>query len=545
MNDQNRYADKVIISNAIFTGVDDVLIDGGIAVKGEKIIFVGEREALQRYISQDTKIYEYTDKLVIPGLIDSHVHLIMGSLYNRCVNLGSVRSEEEAAQKVKEFADANPDDPWVLGFNWYNIFWEDKSVPTKESLDKLIPDRPVFLLNAEAHGGWVNSKALEIAGIDKNTKDPEYGIIVRDESGEPTGVLYEWAIGLVVKHAYSLPEEKEMELLKSFSEKAAQFGVTSIADMQPFFGSNLGKKEVYEKYIKSDPNAIRFHIAFGLTEENIAHSHELKSRWENHDKLKFLGFKDFIDGVPNTYTALLVEPYADREGYCGNSLTDLDTLKKLIEKAHEKGCSVRLHACGDGAVRFALESYIDAIKKYGRKDVRHGVEHIEMITVEDIPKFKEYGIIASMQPEHVALTESYKDNPYPVRAGKEREKYLWAFRTIMKTGANVCFGSDYPVVDIDPFLGIYRGVTRLHNDGTPQGGWNPQEKLTVQEVLRAYTYGSAYALGREEELGTLEEGKYADIAVLDKNLLTVPPEQIRGTKSILTMIGGKVVFEKE
>ena len=150
-----------------------------------------------------------------------------------------------------------------------------------------------------------------------------------------------------------------------------------------------------------------------------------------------------------------------------------------------------------------------------------------------------------MQPEHIALTESYKDNPYPVRSGKKREKYLWAIQTIMKTGTNVCFGSDYPVVDIDPFLGIYRSVTRLHNDGTPEGGWNPQEKLTVQEALRAYTYGSAYALGREEELGTLEAGKYADIVVLDKNLLTVPPERIRGTKSILTMINGKVVFEEE
>jgi predicted amidohydrolase YtcJ len=544
VKDMNICADKVIISNAIFKGTDDALIDGAIAIKGNKIIFVGGKKEVQNYIDSKTKIYEYNDKLVMPGFMDSHVHLIMGSLYNRCVNLGSARSEEEAAQMVKEFADSNPDDSWVLGFNWYNIFWEDKSMPTKKSLDKLIPDRPVFLLNAEAHGGWVNSKALEIAGIDRNTKDPDYGKIERDEQGEPTGVLYEQAQGLVVKYAYSLPEEKEMELLKSFSEKAIKLGVTSIIDVQPFFGANLGKKEVYEKYVKSDSKAIRLNIALGITEDNVKHAHELNKEWENIDKLKFVGFKDFIDGVPNTYTALLVEPYSDKEGYRGNSLIDLPKLKNLIEKAHKNDYSVKLHACGDGAVRFALDSYSDSIRKYCRKNLRHAIEHIEMITEEDIPKFKEYGIVASMQPEHIAITQAFADNPYPIRAGKEREKYLWAIRTIMETGAVVCFGSDYPVVDIDPFLGIYRAVTRVHNDGQPEGGWNPQEKLTIQEALRAYTYGSAYALNMEEKLGTLQEGKYADIVVLDKNLLNVSNDDILGTKIILTMINGEVVFEK-
>jgi len=533
------------MSNKIFSAKDEILIDGGVAIKGNKILKIGSKETLKKYIDTKTEVYEYKDKLVMPGFIDSHTHVILGSLYNHCVNLGEAKSEEEASKMVKDFADSNPEDPWVLGFNWYHIFWENKTLPSKKSLDKLLPDRPVFLLNAEAHGAWANSKALDLCGIDKNTKDPESGQIGRDSNGEPNGLFFENALGLISKYAYDLPEKKQKELLESFSKKAIRYGVTSVVDMQPYFGSDLGNKRAYQEFIQQDKESIRINVVLGLNENNIKAFEEIKEEWKEIDKLDIVALKEFIDGVHTTYTALLLEPYSDKENFYGNPLINLEKLKKMIQKAHSKGINIRLHACGDGAVRFALESYKDVIKKYGYKNTRHTIEHIENIHEDDIPLFAKYNIIASMQPEHIAITEKFLDNPYPIRVGKKRERYLWPIKSILKSGATVSLGSDYPVVDINPFLEIYRGVTRLHNDRQPEGGWNPEEKLKIGEALRAYTYGSAYALQKEDKLGTLEEGKLADIIVLDKNLFEISPDEILKTNVIYTMINGEVLFREE
>ncbi|MCG8484681.1 MAG: amidohydrolase [Clostridia bacterium] len=535
-------ADIVIISDAIYTGQHKDTLDGFVAVKDNTIMAVGDKKDMESVVGSNTQVFDYTSKFVMPGFFDSHTHVIMAGMYQTHVNLGEAKSEDEAAQMVKKFAERVPNDPWIIGFNWYHVYWENKKLPTKLSLDKYIKDRPVFLLNAEAHGAWVNSKALEIAGINRETMDPTYGEIERFENGDPTGYLYEEALGLIGKYALTFSEEKEEKMITKYMEGASRYGITSVNDMQPYFGMNLGSPDVYKSIEKKGELTVRVHAAPDLSKD-VNEIKQLQEKY-NSEKFKITLLKQFVDGVLTTFTALLIDEYSDRLGFRGNTLNNINNLRKWIESAHKEAISVRLHACGDGAVRAALDCFECAIKKFGKNSARHGIEHIEVLHPEDINRFKDLGIIASMQPEHLAITHNFKDNPYTSRLGPERCKYTWPIKTLLRSGAVVAFGSDCPVVDNNPFLEIYRAVTRVHNDGKPKGGWNQDEKLTIEEALHAYTYGSAYGVGRENEIGTIEEGKLADLIVLDRNLFEIDVEAIRSTEVEMTLMNGEIVFKK-
>lgn len=537
----NNYADLVITSNAIFTGTQDKPILGGIAVKGNKIQAVCSKDDIKSFIGRETKIYDYKDQLVMPGFHDSHVHLILSGLLEDSASLLTATSEEECVKMVKEFADSRPNDEWVLGFSWYNEYWSKKELPTCKSLDRIIPDRPVFLLNAEGHVIWVNSLALKMCGVDKNTPDMIGGEIIRDSEGEPTGIFVDTAMGLICNKALDLPKEHETKLIKMFLKKAAAYGITSLGDIQHFTGVQLGKPEVYKSLEDNNELTARIHFSPGLLGD-LERPKLLREKYKS-EKVRFSGLKQLVDGVPTSYTGLMVEPYADKPGDCGTTFVNPDDLRKWVLEADKEGFRIRLHACGDGAVRLALDCFEEAQKVNGVRDSRHEIEHIEIIHPDDIGRFAKLGVICSVQPEHLALTEKFSENPYLVRLGEARSKLTWQFKTFMNTGAHIQFGSDYPVVDNNPMLEVYRGVTRLHNDGEPFGGWNPEEKLTVAELLTGYTKGSAYGAFRENDLGTLEVGKLADIAVLDRNLFEIPVSEIRDTKVKLTIMDGKIVYQ--
>lgn len=535
-------ADLIICGKAVFTGLKNNPEPGFVAVKGNRIIAAEKgNQSFENFADRNTKIYMFEDQLIMPAFYDSHTHLILAGMYKTFVNLGDAKSEEEAAGMVKAFADTVPDAEWVIGFNWYHVFWDKKVLPSKYSLDKYIPDRPVFLINAEAHGAWVNSKALQIAGIGRNTPDPEYGEIARLDNGEPSGFLYEAALGLAAVHALQFSAEQEKKFVRKYMESAAKSGITALNDMQPYFGVNMGNYEVFKSLEENGELTVRIHSAPDLFSD-IGKACEWREKY-NTEKHKVIMMKQFLDGVPTTYTALMLDEYSDKPGDTGTQLSDLDGIAKQVEKAHKNGFSVRLHACGDRAVRTGLDCFENAIKKYGKNSARHAIEHIECIHPDDVKRFKELGIIASMQPEHIALTQSFHENPYLSRLGPERSRRTWMLKTMYDNAPALSIGSDCPVVDNDPFLEIYRAVTRLHNDGMPKGGWNPEEKLTIAEVLKAYTYGSAYGAGRENELGTLEEGKLADIVVLDRNLFDADEDEIRSTKVKLTVMDGKAIYE--
>lgn len=537
----NTTADIVLTSNAIFTGITDEPIKGAIAVKGNVIHKVGTMEEINPLIGKETKVYHFEDQLIMPGFIDSHIHLFMGSLWLDSLSLYDAKSEEEAAKMVKEFAERRKDEPWLFGFEWSHLAWENKKLPHRETLDKYIPDRPVFLFNRPLHGAWVNSKALEIMGIDETTPDPPFGKIERDDDGKPTGFLYETAMGFAQDAFNSIPIEKQKRMLRKFLAYSAKYGVTSVSDMFPLPALNLGNLELYREFEQQNKLTTRIHFLIELT-NNFDLAKELKSKYQSN-RLRFSGLKQFLDGVPSTYTAYLVEPYSDKPETRGSTLISPDEIKELVLQADKEDFRVRLHACGDGSVRLGLDCFAHARKLNGENDLRHTIEHNELVHPDDLHRFSELNVIASFQPEHLS-SNKFSESPLPIRFGKEREKYIFPIKTLSKLNTKIIFGTDFPVVDLNPMLQIYRAITRVHHDGKPNGGWIPEEKITIAEALRHYTIDAAYNIYRENELGTLEAGKLADITVIDKNLFEIPEEEILHAKPIMTMIDGEIIYEK-
>lgn len=536
-------ADMIIKGNAIFDSVSDKPFAGFVAVKGNRIAAVGkEMDSISQYAGDDTKIIDAGDRLVMPGFHDSHTHLILAGMYKTYPNLGSARSEEEAAAMLKDYYDGQPGDGWVYGFNWYHVFWDKKELPRKETLDRYFPDRPVFLINAEAHGAWVNSLALEIAGVTADTPDPFGGEIARDENGEPTGFLYESAIEYVAAHALIFTEEQEKTFLRKYMADAAELGITGVVDVQPYFGKDLGSLDVYTGMESDGELTVRITAAANLLgdlDEALENSKKYCT-----EKVRAHMLKQFVDGVITTHTALLLEDYTDAPGNRGTQLSELEKIDAAVQEGHKRGLWIKIHAIGDRAIRFTIDSYEKAIKNYGANGCRHAIEHVEMVTDSDIERFGQLGLIPSVQPEHIGLMPTWEGEEYRVNIGEERAGRTWSFRSLLESAGVLAIGSDCPVVDNNPFYAIHRGVTRLHDDGLPEGGWNPTQKLTVADILRGYTLGSAYGIGREDELGTLEEGKFADIAVIDRNLFETEPKDIRGAHVDMTIMDGKVIFER-
>lgn len=540
-------ADMVLKGAAFFYGRKDagyrVKDINFVAVKDGRIVGIGKEGEDADFTGPDTKVYEFTkDRLIMPGIHDNHVHLLQAGMLSKYADLYSARTEEEAVAMAKEYADAHPDDKWIIGIGWSKYAF--KGLPNKKSIDAVISDRPVMLMDDELHSAWVNTAALEIAGITNETPDPDYGEIQRDENGEATGFLYETALSIAARIAFDFTDEQVEELVSTYMEKALRYGITSITDMTPYLGIDLSYMNAYLKMAKEDKLKIRINAALDLFADiKDVTAKRAKAEAEGNGFYRIPFLKQFVDGVPGNHTAMMLEDYSDRPGEKGGALLDLDKLNDAIEVAHLHGMSVRLHACGDAAVRAALDGYENAIIRHGRGTSRHQVEHIEVIDPADIERFAKAGIMASVQPEHVVSgMPSFADNNYPEILGPERTKYTWVFRQLLDTGAVLAGGSDCPVVEGSPFTGIYSGLERLHDDGTPEGGWNPQEKLTIEELLEIYTYGAAYGEGLENQLGTLGEGMIADIVVLDRNLLDIPSDQIKDTKVLMTIVNGDVKY---
>ena len=534
-------ADLIISGGAVFNGLEDAPQPGAVAVRGCRIVALGSRDDLTALIGPETKVHHFDDQLIIPGFHDFHVHLQVGSLGKRAAALHEARSEEEAAQWTAAHALEHPDHEWIVGFGWHHYRWADKKLPTRQSLDRVLPDRPAFLVNMTGHGAWVNSKALEICGIDHLTPDPEFGRIDREEGNFPSGYLFETALALAAEKALALPARTRRELFQGFLEEAARYGVTSLNDIQPLPGVCLDDSETYAQFEAEGRLTVRIHLESALGPD-LATAEGLQKKYRS-EKLRYCGLKQFLDGIVSTHTAYLLEPYADRPDYRGSTLTPEDRIRDWAVAADGQGHRLRLHAVGDAAVRLALDIYAEARRVNGLRDARHAIEHLEVTDPRDLPRLGELGVVASLQPEHLAVTPLFKDNPFPLHLGPRREPYFWVNQSLVKAGARIAYGTDYPVTALNPFPAIYRAVTRLHDDGRPEGGWNPREKVTLAQALSAYTRGSAYASFREHDLGTLEVGKLADLVVVDRNLFAVKSEEIREAKAILTVFDGRVIHD--
>ena len=538
-------ADMIITSNAVFTSCGDEPFEGGVAIKGNRIVAVGSREEISKYRTADTAVYDYGDQLIMPGLIDGHDHLWWGAVADseHVVDLTSSTSEEEAIEMIKKYAVEHPEEKRIRGFGWFPANWNDAPLPTKKTLDEAVPDRPAYMNCADAHTLWVNSLALEESGY---TPDMELaaGSVGVDENGEMNGLIYEPdAMAYGWKNFYDFPEEQIRTIMKNFMKGLAAQGVTSLSEMSADEYTDYfhDRYLVFKDMAESGEFTSRVH-AFTAFMRKTDFTEAVKWKEEfNSPTFRVTGVKGFLDGVTSTYTGLLLEPYTDRPDTTGEGVP-LDTQESLnasVIAANAAGLPVRIHCIAEGSVRMALDAFEESLKVNGKHGLVNSIEHIETMHPDDIPRFRELGVVASMQGEHLPLEMNEK----VARLGEERCRYEWPFRSLADAGAVLAFGTDFPVVYYNQFKGIYAAVARKNYDGTTAGVDNG-ENLTLPEALRANTIGSAIVYGRDDEIGTLEAGKLADVIVLDRNLFTADVEEIKDAEVVLTVMDGNVVFRR-
>ncbi len=524
----------------IYTALSPELIDGYVITADEKILFVGNVEDAGAYIDDATEIFDFADRFLMPGFHDFHVHLMSGALMEKDGVLRYADTEEEAVQILWEKNKDRDDKGWILGGAWDNFRWPDSQLPAKESLDRYFKDVPVFLLNKECHGAWANSEAFRRLGITKETPDPQHGYFARTEDGEPGGYVHEAAaIPMLVSIFQEMSTETMAGYAKSFAETANAYGITSVSDL-PLYG--IRTEKAYKLLEDRGDLTVRINFALGLMTE-MADIVNVRKEYAS-DLLRFIGVKDFLDGTPMGHSGYMLEPYTDMPQFCSEPMIEPETLKAKAAEMAEQNIKVRLHACGDGAVRLGLDAFEYAREKAGEKDLRHCIEHIEATTPEDIARFGPLGVISSIQADHLPKY-NFAQHPFHTMIGEERMQYSWPFKSLLDGGSVLAMGTDFPVTELNPLRGIFRAVTRLTDQMEPEGGFNPDEKLTIHESLQAYTRGAAYAADMDDKLGTLEPGKLADFAVFEKNIFACAAdrETMFNMKVLMTVMNGDIVYE--
>lgn len=536
-----KKADIVLSSDAIFTGLAHEPTSGAIAILGDKIMSVGSKAEIEPFIGSETKVFNYGNQLILPGFHDFHLHIMFSALSLNSVNLFEARSAQDVAAKVLGFSKDCFEEEWIIGMQWDAGYWHDKQEPHYKILDAVIPDRPVVLFHAEGHYTWVNSKAMELAEVTEDIRNPDFGRYERDKNGLLTGILYEDAQQIVLKEALRLTQNKKEKILKEFLRLLSRYGITSVNDLFAPIDYFLQDYDLFEKLDKQGGLTTRFHITPEL-DGNLEKAQILRNKYESK-KLQFSGLKQFVDGTVTGHTAYFLKPYSDQLDICGHPALDPEVLIDRVVKADELGFRIRFHAIGDAAIRLALDAFEEAVRKNGKRDSRHTIEHIEVIDSDDIERFSKLGVIVSMQPDHMAASSR---EVYSSIIGSEREKNVFLTKSLLNSGASLALGTDFPVsISLNPMRQIYTAITRIDSSGDPQNTWHPEQKLTLAEALQAYTYGSAYGCFREHELGTIEEGKLADLVVLDRNLFDIPESEVLKTKVVLTINDGEVVYKSE
>lgn len=527
----------------IYTALTPELVDGYVVIENNIIrqILHCDDVKLDSSLLRDTEVFDYSENFIMPGLFDFHTHLLSGAMLERDGVLRYTESQEEAARFLWDKHKDNRGKNWILGGAWDPILWKGDKDPSKEILDKYFPDTPVFLVNKECHGAWVNSKLFETFGITKDTPNPPNGHYSRTENGNLRGYVHEEAFANIQNQIYERMSNKELaDYATSSIELANSYGITSVGEVA---GVGPMKQVAYDILHKEERLNVRV-VFYPLMENGVDFVKNQMTHYSGN-MLRCGGAKTFIDGTPQGYTGFMIESFSDMPGNKGRPLIEPALFTEQIIDFHKQGIPVRVHACGDAGVRLSLDAFEEAINITGEKNVRHSIEHIESVSPDDIPRFGKLGVIASVQPEHMPKYD-FDNHPFHQILGEERMKYCWPFESMRNNGATLAFGTDYPVVDITPFKGIFRAVTRLTNEEKPKGGWNSSERLSVHEALRAYCYGGAYASGRDDEIGTIEVGKLADIAVIEKNLFKCAADlkSMFNMNVLLTMVNGRIVHQK-
>lgn len=540
------YADIVLKSNIIYTGKGNETISGGVAVKGNKILAVGSDEKIAEYIGDATTVKEYRDKLIMPGFIDDHLHVGMGAMVNsNDIVLEGTKSAAECVEKVRAFLEKNPDTSLIWAMGWMISAWDDHTWPTKELLDEVSTEIPICLATGDGWFVWVNSKALEIFGYTKESVGDDFAEYVKkDENGELTGMLYSIGGNPANYIFQNIETEKAEEMFANSLKRYSRYGITAVGDLSNERKIELEPKtfELYRSMEEKGNLDVRMYIYPAIdTDTTFAYAKELQAKYKD-GYVVMPGLKAYEDGVIDGYTGVLVEPYQhdkDNPDFNAEPIYTQERLDELVTAANKEGFPVRIHCTGDGSTRMSLNAFEASIKANGRHGQRNSVEHIELLHEDDHPRFAELDVIAGKQPAHLLLcTADFMDEAI----GHERYAKSHPLKSIIDAGGKVTLSTDFPVVDVNPFYTLYAALTRLQDDGSSLGV-DTSYTIDIYQALYAYTYMGAYTLGVEDTLGSLEEGKLADIAVIDGRVIDENPEEILKRESLLTMMDGRIVYE--
>ena len=537
--------DVIVINGKVYAADGGADLAEAVAIRGNKVIRVGSNREIQRLKRAQTVVVDARGGAVMPGFIDAHAHLISGGLSLDQISLGDAATVDEIKDTIRVWSEAHPERAWITGRGWYYQPFNG-AMPTRQMLDALVPDRPAYLIAYDGHTGWANTKALKAAGITRRTKSPANGAIVKDSRGEPTGALKEAAMTLMTAAAPKPTEEDRLAAARAAIDEAHRFGITSVQDA----GGGAGDLDLFDRLRKRKELTLRVYQALGadatLTEANLDELEQVRTRFADDPVLKTGAIKLIADGVIESHTAAMLEPYANRPAIKGDARFTPEQLNKVVAMLDKRGWQIMTHAIGDAAVRMSLDAYQSAAKanpapERGR---RHRIEHIETIDPADVPRFGKLGVVASFQPVHATPSPTPGD-VWSVNIGEARASRGWMWNSIARSGGRLAFGSDWPVMTLDPLKGLHVAVTRATQDGLPEGGWIPSERLTLRRAIDAYTRDAAWASFDELRKGVLARDMLADIVVLTDDIFSGPASRLTTTEVAVTIVDGKVVYRRD
>jgi len=529
-------ADLVIQNGRVWTGLSTGRGQpGAVAIGGDKILAVGDSGDIARYIGSKTQVIDADGGLIMPGFADGHTHFINGGFQLASVNLRDAATPQEFVHRLKEYAAHLKPGEWITGGDWDHTLWRGTPLPQHGWIDSVTPNNPVFVNRLDGHMALANSAAMRAAGVTKATAAPVGGEIPRNTAGEPIGIFKDQAMGLIGRVIPDpSPEQRDSALARALVY-AASLGVTATAHVSASWADLAS----YRRLQRANRLTMRAFLYFAIEEwRSVAES--VSRGGTGDDWVRIAGVKGFMDGSAGSRTAYFFEPFSDSAGYRGLMQQPESDMRAWIGAADSAGLQLAVHAIGDRANAILLAIYDSVTHAHEPRDRRFRIEHAQHLRAEDIQKFGARRVVASMQPYHAIDDGRW----LVVRIGPERIKTTYAFRSLLDSDAPLAFGSDWTVAPLDPMLGVYAAVTRRTLDDKNPGGWVPEQKITVGEALRAYTYGNAWATFNEQKWGTLAPGRFADIVVLDRDPFGVPAESLGTIKPRYTFVGGRLVYQK-
>jgi predicted amidohydrolase YtcJ len=531
----------LVLYNGKVVAVDEAFsTHEAVAAREDKIVFVGSDQDVEKYILPSTTVIDLKGQLVLPGLIDAHAHLHSLGDELTSLNVTGSKSYQEIIDAVAIRVQSTEPGEWITGGRWDQNDWEDKAFPVHDPLSEVTPENPVFLSRIDGNAAFANQKAIEIAGISKDTPDPVGGFIIRKENGEPSGVLVNRAMDLV---AENIPPDSDEQFKQKFLKavrSCLSVGLTGVHE------AGIGTRHInlYKNLIDNNQLNMRVYAMLG-EEKDLPMDMDLAAYFKKHrieqyghHLLSVRSIKLYFDGALGSRGAAFYAPYEDDPDNNGLLRITPEYITAISRAALEADMGVNTHCIGIRGNRLCLEAYEKAFQENPKPDHRFRIEHAQILEPQDVEKFVSLGIIPAMQPTHCTSDMYFVED----RVGKERAKGAYAWRWFIDAGLVIPCGSDFPVESNNPLLGIYAAVTRQDPEGWPEGGWNPEQRMTIQEAIKGFTIWAAYSAFQEDVLGSIEVGKYADFTVLDKDILEIAPKELLTAKTVYTIVGGKIRY---